>query len=614
NTEAEQRYQSAKDAMTRYMLDVEDWKRESSERFKLFMNKKESEISKLRNSVISTIQQDDNQLETLKQSIENYIKQAQEEDVTSETFKPPATPKLEQPGDISARESTVLTNNWTKAKKLFKVLLPYDLPPVLLDYREQSTLREALDEIKQLVQQKKVAQIHAGNLHEFSFFHAEGNDRTSVIPLSSTIGSLRYTSVRLSKTTPEDKDIMLVKNSVNELLASLQKDLDRGVVSDLLLPASHSQPPPKPVGLVVDCPGFEVEAGDPKNLPISEAPVRALMDIDKNTPYYSHYFASRQHTNFYGDAGKAGPVLVSLELPTREQKDLFHNNDLQLRALVRTKYDDEWVFIPADIKSSKRKALQKAIEAGSNYRDKLVGLKLKEINSSVGPTLLSTLEDRLQTKGYKFGVLYVKEGQVEENAMYQNVDGSADLDEFLKFMGTTIKLKGWDGYRGGLDTKSDTTGTQTIFTKHLGWPIIFHISTMLPFYPNDTQQLERKRHLGNDVCVVVFKDGPEPFLPSTSKSEFNHVFAVICKDHTVQSETTHYKISFAYKGGIGMADPLLPGPASFPATQALRELILTKLINAERRAMYAPGFVTKMQKTKELQMMAIVDQIRQASG
>lgn len=45
-----------------------------------------------------------------------------------------------------------------------------------------------------------------------------------------------------------------------------------------------------------------------------------------------------EHINFYGDGGKAGPVLVSLELPTKEQKDLYHDNDLQLRALVRTKY------------------------------------------------------------------------------------------------------------------------------------------------------------------------------------------------------------------------------------------------------------------------------------
>ena len=54
-------------------------------------------------------------------------------------------------------------------------------------------------------------------------------------------------------------------------------------------------------------------------------------------------------------------------------------------------------------------------------------------------------------------------------------------------------------------------------------------------------QLERKRHLGNDIVVIVFVDGENPevayescltFDPSCMKSHFNHIFALVTFDQT----------------------------------------------------------------------------------
>jgi hypothetical protein len=56
---------------------------------------------------------------------------------------------------------------------------------------------------------------------------------------------------------------------------------------------------------------------------------------------------------------------------------------------------------------------------------------------------------------------------------------------------------------------------------------MFHVAPLLPFYPNDKQQLERKRHLGNDIVVIVFQDAEEPFSPAWLKSEFNHIFVIV---------------------------------------------------------------------------------------
>lgn len=72
---------------------------------------------------------------------------------------------------------------------------------------------------------------------------------------------------------------------------------------------------------------------------------------------------------------------------------------------------------------------------------------------------------------------------------------------------------------------------------------MFHVATLLPYTPNDVQQVERKRHLGNDVLVIVFKDSDsKPFDPTCVRSEFNHIFVVICPDKTLPG-ITQYRVS-----------------------------------------------------------------------
>ena len=49
-------------------------------------------------------------------------------------------------------------------------------------------------------------------------------------------------------------------------------------------------------------------------------------------------------------------------------------------------------------------------------------------------------------------------------------------------------------YRGGLDTRGDMTGEESVFTQHEEHEIMFHVSTLLPFTPDDRQQvLSRSR-------------------------------------------------------------------------------------------------------------------------
>jgi hypothetical protein len=110
------------------------------------------------------------------------------------------------------------------------------------------------------------------------------------------------------------------------------------------------------------------------------------------------------------------------------------------------------------------------------------------------------------------------------------------LFEFLDFLSTKIALKEWRNYRGGLDVRSDMTGAHSYYTEHRGFEIMFHVAPLLPFFPDDPQQLERKRHLGNDVVLVFFLAEGATIDVSIIKSKFNHVFCLVQKNKEKSTE------------------------------------------------------------------------------
>ncbi len=63
------------------------------------------------------------------------------------------------------------------------------------------------------------------------------------------------------------------------------------------------------------------------------------------------------------------------------------------------------------------------------------------------------------------------------------------FSEFLGHVGETVQLKGFTGFRAGLDIKDNNTGTTSVFTKFAEYQIMYHVSTMLPFDPNNKQQV-----------------------------------------------------------------------------------------------------------------------------
>ncbi|ELK07210.1 GTPase-activating Rap/Ran-GAP domain-like protein 3 [Pteropus alecto] len=164
-----------------------------------------------------------------------------------------------------------------------------------------------------------------------------------------------------------------------------------------------------------------------------------------------------------------------------------------------------------------------------------------------GPREIFHPEIQKGSVNFKFGVLFAKDGQLTDDEMFSNEIGSDAFQKFLNLLGDTITLKGWTGYRGGLDTKNDTTGIRSVYTVYQGHEIMFHVSTMLPYSKENKQQVrvntqtfepdvicayvqvERKRHIGNDIVTIVFQEGEEPspaFKPSMIRSHFTRILGL----------------------------------------------------------------------------------------
>lgn len=229
----------------------------------------------------------------------------------------------------------------------------------------------------------------------------------------------------------------------------------------------------------------------------------------------------------------------------------------------------------------------------TNISPPLAKLSLDRIDNPDLAAELTKWELRNVKRAFKFGFLLHLDNQTDENEMYSN-PLTERAEKFLDWIGERVKLEGFTSYRGGLDVKKNTTGEYSYFARLDGYEIMFHVAPLLPFDEKDPQRLEKKRHLGNDVLLIIFSESTEGFQPQIIRSHFNHVFAVVRPTPKQNpSDPQMYEIAFTQKGSVGPYGPFLPDPPVFPRTDEFKKYFLTKLINAERRALEADVFLAK---------------------
>mmetsp|Transcript_1807 Transcript_1807/g.2576 ORF Transcript_1807/g.2576 Transcript_1807/m.2576 type:complete len:618 (-) Transcript_1807:22-1875(-) len=333
---------------------------------------------------------------------------------------------------------------------------------------------------------------------------------------------------------------------------------------------------------------YKIEFGDP-NAPANPPLCVEHHQLDRQ--FYQEFFLPYSHVNFAGTSDTLGPVIISVR-PKSKQVPSHH-------VIVRSAEGDDRFLLAASVK---RQSFLKAIQS---VKPQLSNVKFVKSTSQETIQSLVQFEQDQICNNYKFGVLLVGSGQTEENDMFGNIDGNAAYEKFLAWLGKRVRLLGWQDFRGGLDVKQDSTGTHSIYAKFFTYQIMYHVSTLLPFHPADPQQLERKRHLGNDIVVIVFLENPnDTFSPLKMASHYNHVYFVMA------SHPDGYQLQVVNKDGVPPYGPAIPSPPVIPANEKGRQFLMTKLINAERSAtIHAPAFKVKTNRTRNALLKNYVREI-----
>uniref|UniRef100_H3D7D4 Signal induced proliferation associated 1 like 2 n=1 Tax=Tetraodon nigroviridis TaxID=99883 RepID=H3D7D4_TETNG len=385
-----------------------------------------------------------------------------------------------------------------------------------------------------------------------------------------------------------------------------------------------------------------------ENQPIHREKVKRYIieHIDLGAYYYHKFFYGREHQNYFGFDENLGPVAVSIR---RERLDDGKEKDgMQFSYRV--------TFRTSQLTTLRGAILEDAIPSTARHGTAR-GLPLKEvleyvipelniqclrlaINSPKVPEQLLKLDEQGVTRPWrwcyhvmmaamsnskaifmynapiieqvfikatetllsfqhKVGVLYCKAGQSTEEEMYNNESAGPALEEFLDLLGQRVRLKGFTKYRAQLDNKTDSTGTHSLYTTYKDYELMFHVSTMLPYTPNNRQQLLRKRHIGNDIVTIVFQEpGALPFTPKNIRSHFQHVF-VIVKVHNPCTDNVCYSVAVSRSKDVPPFGPPIPKSVTFPKSAVFRDFLLAKVINGENAAHKSEKFRAMATRTRQ---------------
>nr|XP_019952324.1 PREDICTED: rap1 GTPase-activating protein 1-like isoform X3 [Paralichthys olivaceus] len=321
------------------------------------------------------------------------------------------------------------------------------------------------------------------------------------------------------------------------------------------------------------------------------------LETNSTAKIYRKHFMGKEHFNYYTMDAALGHLVFSMKY------DVIGDQE-HLRLMLRTKLKTYHDVIPISCLTEFPNVVQMA---------KLV---CEEVNVDrfypvlypKASRLIVTFDEHVISNNFKFGVIYQKFGQTSEEELFGNMEESPAFVEFLEFLGHKIELHDFKGFRGGLDVTHGQTGTESIYTSFHNKEIMFHVSTKLPYTEGDSQQLQRKRHIGNDIVAIMFQEENTPFVPDMIQSNFLHAYVVVQVESACTDNVT-YKVSVTARDDVPFFGPALPDPAIFKKGPEFREFLFTKLINAEYACYKAEKFAKLEERTRSALLETLYEEL-----
>ncbi|XP_028264983.1 rap1 GTPase-activating protein 1 isoform X9 [Parambassis ranga] len=339
------------------------------------------------------------------------------------------------------------------------------------------------------------------------------------------------------------------------------------------------------------------DTGDTEQLQPLSPNTRTKLECNTTATLFRKHFLGKEHFNYYSVDGALGHLVFSLKYDVIGDQEHLR---LMLRSKLKTYHD----VIPISCLTEFPNVVQMA---------KLV---CEEVNVDrfypvlypKASRLIVTFDEHVISNNFKFGVIYQKFGQTSEEELFGNNEESPAFVEFLEFLGEKIELHNFKGFRGGLDVTHGQTGIESVYCNYRNKEVMFHVSTKLPYTEGDTQQLQRKRHIGNDIVAIVFQEENTPFVPDMIASNFLHAYVVVQVVDPC-SENILYKVSVTARDDVPFFGPALPNPAVFKKGPEFHDFLFTKLINAEYACYKAEKFSKLEERTRSALLETLYEEL-----
>nr|XP_057935177.1 rap1 GTPase-activating protein 2-like isoform X3 [Doryrhamphus excisus] len=325
------------------------------------------------------------------------------------------------------------------------------------------------------------------------------------------------------------------------------------------------------------------------------------LECNSTARAYRKHFLGKEHMNYYCTGSSIGNLIMSLK---HEEVDGQEFLRIMLRSRTKTIHDR--------ISLAGINQLPSVHQIAKLLCDDATGLKFSPVLYPRGSHLIVAYDEHEVNNTFKFGVIYQKFGQTSEEQLFGNNEETPAFNEFLAILGDNIELQDFKGFRGGLDVSHGQTGTESVYTVFRQKEIMFHVSTKLPFTDGDIQQLQRKRHIGNDIVAAVFQEEPTPFVPDIIASNFLHSYVLVQAENPC-TENTVYKVSVTAREDVPPFGPPLPNPAVFKKGPEFRDFLLTKLINAENACYKSDKFAKLEGRTRAALLDNLHDELHRQS-
>lgn len=317
--------------------------------------------------------------------------------------------------------------------------------------------------------------------------------------------------------------------------------------------------------------------------------------------------------HFVGQVDALGPVVISCV-------DHVIGGRRQLVLLIRTVEGEQEICVDSErllagkwnsagAKSSDayelmvREAVAPVLGRGANGQE--LNFSLHRVPESREAELLSALVKQAQDarkSEYMFGVLRQCAAQTSQDEILRN-DSSPAFDKFLQVLGRRVELLGFKGFRGGLDTLHGRMGTESVVAELGDLKVMYHVGPMLPKGEGKEQEIGRKRHIGNDVVLIVFQEGDcdAPYPPGCITSHFIHAVVVV-RPTSRDPDCNTYRIAVQARKGVKPFEPAIPPGGCITADSTFTKWLFHKCVNAELSAMQAQAFspLLRLERQKNL--------------